>query len=258
MITSSDLANGDTYSVRSYAPDPRPRDLAAAGDVFPDDVARTVTVDDTLVPIWGGKQPSKPVQVPIDRELTQASDQAWAASGADHAPNEYAAVLALESYFRSKTFTYDQTPSYSGGPVLAEFMMRSHHGYCQMFAGSMALVLRLHGIPSRVVAGFTQGVATGIGHYKIEDRDAHDWVEVYFPSYGWIPFEPTPSRNLPMLASSSDQQFLTTAVSDVRQGGLNRSDIPQALVKEFTQAAGSKVNPDARRAGRGSAAGATG
>ena len=254
VITSSDLADGDTYTVRAYAPNPRPRDLAVAGNVFPDDVARTVTVNDTLVPIWGGKQPSKPVEVPIDRQLTEASDQAWAASGANRAPSEYAAVLALESYFRSKTFTYDQTPQYSGGPVLAEFMMHSHHGYCQMFAGSMALVLRLHGIPSRVVAGFTQGVPTSIGHYKIEDRDAHDWVEVYFPSYGWIPFEPTPSRDLPLLASSSDQQFLTTAVSDVRQGGLKRSDIPQALAKEFSQVSGTQGNSDGHHGARGSSA----
>ena len=97
----------------------------------------------------------KRVPVPIDSRLVAASNQAWHASGADEpGTSEYGAVVALESYFHAKPFTYDQTPDYSGGPVLAEFMMHSHHGYCQMFAGSMALVLRLHGIPARVVEYF--------------------------------------------------------------------------------------------------------
>ena len=55
----------------------------------------------------------------------------------------------------TQVFTYNQTPKFQGGlPPLADFMLRSHDGYCQMYSGSMALMLRMHGIPARVAVGF--------------------------------------------------------------------------------------------------------
>ena len=116
-------------------------------------------------------------------------------------------MVALESYFHGKQFHYDQTPPTGPGPVLAYFMLHSHRGYCQMYSGSMALVLRLHGIPARVAYGFTEGSQTQDG-YKVTDRDAHAWVEAYFPKYGWIPFEPTPTRNLPEVQASTTNASL--------------------------------------------------
>ena len=86
---------------------------------------------------------------------------------------EYGAVIALESYFHDKQFRYDQTPPTGPGPVLADFMLHSHRGYCQMFSGSMALVLRMHGIPARVADGFTEGSPTTGGTTRSTDRDAH-------------------------------------------------------------------------------------
>lgn len=259
VIATSDLPSGATYTVRSYAPNPRPRDLASAGDVFPDDVAQGVIVNGGLVPIWGS-HPTAAEQrgITLVRELQQASDQAWSASGADGATTEYGAVIALESYFRSKPFRYDQTPKYGSGPVLAEFMLHSHHGYCQMFAGSMALVLRMHGIPSRVAAGFTEGTPTSVGHYKIEDRDAHDWVEVYFPNYGWIPFEPTPTRSLPLQASTANQAFLNEVVRDVRNGNVASATFGPN-VERLIGAAAKTVGPNGSiesQKGRGNTGGA--
>src|SRR5581483_6075319 len=61
-------------------------------------------------------------------------------------------------------------------------------------AGAAPLLLRLAGVPTRVVAGFATGESDGAGHYRVRDLDAHAWIEVYFPGYGWIPFNPTPGE----------------------------------------------------------------
>jgi hypothetical protein len=57
----------------------------------------------------------------------------------------------------------------------------------------MALMLRMVGIPARVVAGFSPGTLNRkTGEYRVRDLDAHSWVEVFFPRVGWVPFDPTP------------------------------------------------------------------
>ena len=57
-------------------------------------------------------------------------------------------------------------------------------------------MLRYLGIPSRVAAGFTSGRYDGKSReWTVTDRDAHTWVEVWFRGWGWLPFDPTPSRS---------------------------------------------------------------
>jgi len=80
------------------------------------------------------------------------------------------------------------------GPALVGFVTRTHAGYCQYFAGAMALMLRYLGIPARVAVGFAGGAFDSKKHvWKISDREAHAWVEVWFKGYGWLPFDPTPA-----------------------------------------------------------------
>ena len=107
----------------------------------------------------------------------------------------YAAVVALESWFRSSGgFTYSEQPGPTPGlPPLVGFVMDTKTGYCQHFAGSMALMLRLLGIPARVAAGFLPGRYHG-DFWEVTDHDAHAWVEVWFRGFGWLPFDPTPGR----------------------------------------------------------------
>jgi transglutaminase-like putative cysteine protease len=232
VTLSSDPARGATYSAEAYTPSPTPKQLAAAGSDFPQSVLQTLQVGatETRIPLWRpGASPK--VRVALDRRLIEASNQVWKRSGAD-GPNtsEYGAVAAVESYFHRKQFVYDLRPPAPkpGVPWLADFMLHSHRGYCQMFSGSMALVLRLHGIPARVAVGFTEGKATAFNHYVITDRDAHSWVEAYFPHWGWIPFEPTQGKTLPEETSTTNKLW-ATKVGDREQG--IRIGIPTALAK---------------------------
>jgi transglutaminase-like putative cysteine protease len=64
-------------------------------------------------------------------------------------------------------------------------------GYCQYYASTMAIFLREQGIPSRIVEGFLPGKRTVRGEEPILNSQSHQWVEVYFPGYGWVPFDPT-------------------------------------------------------------------
>jgi hypothetical protein len=73
------------------------------------------------------------------------------------------------------------------------FVVDTRSGYCQHFAGAMALMLRLLGIPARVAAGFVPGHYQD-GTWTVTDHDAHTWVEVWFRGYGWLAFDPTPGR----------------------------------------------------------------
>jgi hypothetical protein len=202
VTTQQDPSRDTSYSVQVYAPNPTPKQLSAAGTRFPGTVSDTIRVNNFLIPAWGTQRRGAQLKLPVTPAYAAAANQVWQRSGAAGSTTEYAAVANVEAYLRSDIFKYDQTPRYrSGVPVLVDFLTRAHTGYCQMFAGSMALVLRLHGIPARVAVGFTTGSLQSAGQqgnvYYVNDRMAHDWVEVYFPGWGWLPFDPTPTRSLP-------------------------------------------------------------
>ncbi|MCU5052365.1 DUF3488 and DUF4129 domain-containing transglutaminase family protein [Bacillus cereus] len=115
--------------------------------------------------------------------------------------NRYDKVLAIENYFTDNSFTYESTnvlfPAKSQDYV-DQFLFDTKSGYCNNFSTSMIVLLRSTGIPARWVKGYTEGTldntlasAEGEDVYTITNDNAHSWVELYFPGYGWIPFEPT-------------------------------------------------------------------
>jgi Transglutaminase-like superfamily/Domain of unknown function (DUF4129) len=72
-----------------------------------------------------------------------------------------------------------------------ECFARFRRGFCQYYATTMAMFLRASGIPARVVNGFLPGERTKAGVETITNNQSHEWVEVYFPGYGWVLFDPT-------------------------------------------------------------------
>lgn len=111
----------------------------------------------------------------------------------DGADSRYDAVLAIENHFSpSNGFTYsEQTAAGSSGDALIDFL-NNKQGYCEQYASAMAYLVRAAGIPARVAVGFGTGQPRD-GYTSVMSRDAHAWVEVLFPSVGWVPFDPTPA-----------------------------------------------------------------
>ena len=125
------------------------------------------------------------------------ANQAVEVTAGAHTP--YAAAAALESWFRVRGgFTYSNRPPTTSGPPLVGFVARTRAGYCQHFAGAMALMLRYLGIPARVAVGFSSGrYDAKRGVWTVTDHDAHAWVETWFRGYGWLPLDPTPAAGRP-------------------------------------------------------------
>jgi transglutaminase-like putative cysteine protease len=111
--------------------------------------------------------------------------------GAEQSPAKQARLV--ENYLRSNYgYTLELPPAEPADP-LAFFLLHRKKGHCEYFASSMAVILRLLGIPSRVVTGFQSGVFNPIsGAQLIRTSDAHAWVEAWLPHRGWTTFDPTP------------------------------------------------------------------
>jgi transglutaminase-like putative cysteine protease len=163
--------------------------------------------------------------------------------------NQYAAVVALEAWFRAEgDFLYDEQPPLSPvTPPLVDFVTRTQRGYCQQFAGAMTLMLRYLGIPARVGAGFTTGTYDGEkGRWTVTDHDAHTWVEVWFPGFGWLPFDPTPSRGgLSGAYTTASRDFDARGAAPIIGAGIfGGRDFASRLAREFAREEGA--NLDAR------------
>lgn len=121
------------------------------------------------------------------------------------AANNYDRALAIEAYLRA-TFTYSLDPvGIEPGDPIGTFLFKARTGYCEYFAAAMAVMLRTQGIPARLVNGFQTGTYNRVGKdFIVRGRDAHSWVEAYFPNYGWIAFDPTPADPNPVVPGMFD------------------------------------------------------
>jgi protein-glutamine gamma-glutamyltransferase len=109
------------------------------------------------------------------------------------ASNHFDKAAALERYLQTRYgYTLDLPRTTPRDPI-ANFLFERKQGHCEYFASSMAIMLRTLGIPSRVVTGFRSDEFNDLtGNYVVRAKDAHAWVEAYFPGYGWQTFDPTP------------------------------------------------------------------
>jgi transglutaminase-like putative cysteine protease len=125
---------------------------------------------------------------------------------------EWDKVVRVERYLLyGGRFRYTTHVPPPGPQPLVDFLIRTRAGYCEQFAAAAALLLRIVGVPARVVAGFATGTQTRADQYVVRDVDAHDWIEVYFPAVGWVTFNPTPAASPATIAAGLDPLRLSTA-----------------------------------------------
>jgi transglutaminase-like putative cysteine protease len=216
------LRRGQRYTVLSYVPEAKPSQLARAGTEYPDGIQEFLEVVQTVeVAPFGTSGRTALMDVFFDRYREDflisvnrpLYDQAREVVGEARTP--YAAAVALEAWFRTRGgFRYDERPPLPSGaePALVDFVLNHKRGYCQHYAGAMALMLRLLGVPARVAAGFTSGsYDEDEREWTVTDHEAHTWVEVYFPRFGWLPFDPTPGRGVLDIAYSPVQRSFDTS-----------------------------------------------
>lgn len=168
MLHPSELRPGIRYSVRSEAPEPRRTDLTR-----PAELGRGIARYTKL-------------SFSVPKEVSRT---ARTVAGGYRTP--YGKTVALQRFFRSR-FTYDERVA-AGHRIesLIDFL-RVRRGYCEQFAGTMAVMARSLGLPARVAVGFTAGERIGDDVFRVTTRHAHAWPEIFFAGVGWLAFEPTP------------------------------------------------------------------
>jgi Transglutaminase-like superfamily/Domain of unknown function (DUF4129) len=153
--------------------------------------------DKTEYPAWVSE---RYLQVPpsISRRVAELAQEITAPYD-----NPYDKATAIESYLRNYSYSTDIAAPPDGMDAVEYFLFDVKQGYCDYYASAMAVMLRTIGVPSRLAAGYAPGeMVTGddkpvySDRYRVLERDAHAWVEVFFPTYGWIQFEPTASQPL--------------------------------------------------------------
>jgi transglutaminase-like putative cysteine protease len=194
------LPRGFKYTVWSYTARPPAAALRRSPPEYPSDLAGEGLLDvgaGLTLPQFGAPDQASQALSLVDtrpelRAYLPLVRRAQQVGGRTRTP--YDAVEKLERWFVSSgNFRYSNHPVVLSPPLVG-FITETHAGYCQYFAGAMALMLRYLGIPARVAVGFAGGAYDPNQHlWNISDREAHAWVEVWFKGYGWLPFDPTPA-----------------------------------------------------------------
>ncbi len=230
LAATPDLSKGTTYSVTTVTPDPGPDRLLRYRGTTSPGVVNLPGVGALVPPIFEeGREP-----VEDFGPLTPVARLSREIIG--DASTQYEAVNRMEGYLRAN-YRYDTgvAAAPSRDEEIPNFLLRTKTGYCQHFAGSMALMLRMNGIPARVAVGLNVPATNydaRTKEYVVTDRDAHSWVEVYFgEQYGWLAFDPTPTRSANGNSASVSSLSYTGTSAPNAPPKLNRKPVKPVTTK---------------------------
>jgi transglutaminase-like putative cysteine protease len=186
--TTRPVSAGDSYQATVRVPTATRSDLLAAGSGYPGWILdRYLQLPDTM--------PSRVAD--LAQELTKDIE------------TPYEKAVAICDYLRTLEYTLDLETLPDRTDGVDYFLFQARKGYCQYFASAMTVLLRASGVPSRMVVGYypfepmdqydpgntmeDSGRAGQGFQTTFVARNSHSWSEVFFPGYGWMPFEPTPA-----------------------------------------------------------------
>ena len=251
----SNRAVGPTfaYTVTAVIPDLEPTDVVGKGRDYPESARDYLGLPFPRVEQIEGPdkeatwRSTVPDNTPEGREWVDL--YALNRQIVGDATDPYEVTLRIERYLRDpRYFEYSLTPPASDySSSYSAFLFDTRSGYCQHFAGAMALLLRYNGIPARVAVGFTGGEEGDRNTYIVSTNNAHAWVEVYFPEVGWVAFDPTPGRNLPTATSSSNPRFINPFVEEGSAGqGPVTTMPPRENIPEDRPSGGAAADAEGR------------
>ncbi|MBN1312889.1 MAG: transglutaminase domain-containing protein [Anaerolineae bacterium] len=175
LVSLSAITPQAAYEVLSWIPSSSPDELRDASDDYPAWVKLNYldTPDDL---------PGRVVDL---AEETTAG-----------APTAYDQALAIQGYLRENySYTLDLDTPPADRDVIDYFLFDLKRGYCDYYASAMTIMARSAGLPARLAVGYATGTYDPESEsYQVSKAEAHSWVEIYFPEFGWIAFEPTSSR----------------------------------------------------------------
>lgn len=173
-----EFRRGETYEVTASVSQAEPEDLRLAGLDYP---------------TWAlAKYTQLPPELPqrvrdLGSELTAGAE------------TPYDKAKAVEAYLKTLPYSLTMNPPLYNSDGVDHFLFKEKRGYSEYFASAMTVLLRTQGIPARMVTGYTVGSPVPDAEsYIVADSNSHGWVEVFFPRYGWIAFEPTPGAAIPI------------------------------------------------------------
>jgi len=174
VYSPSDVIAEQSYTVTSVAVDPTRAELASVPEV-----AQTASLEPEI-------------QLPEAYRATALKRLATRNTAGQ--TTEFGKVNALASWLSGPQFTYSlASPQLTSASSLVTFLTKGKTGFCVQYAYAMTVLTRELGIPARFVVGYTAGSRQKDGSYVVKNTDAHAWTEVFFPTLGWIRFEPTPT-----------------------------------------------------------------
>ncbi|HEV2073355.1 MAG TPA: DUF4129 domain-containing transglutaminase family protein [Thermomicrobiales bacterium] len=174
---AADSGVSGSYQVTGLTSAADDQDLSNAGTSYPAWVTdRYLQLGDTVTP----------------RTIELALDIAGGAA------NPYEQAVLVEQWLRSNIAYDDRVAAPPDDADVVDYtLFELGRGYCEHFSSSMTVMMRALGVPARTVVGYYPGeYDEARGGFLYRQLNAHAWTEVFFPAYGWIPFEPTANRPL--------------------------------------------------------------
>ena len=242
LYTKADLTQTGSYQTLGLGSTATAAELENAGTTYPDWVT------------------SRYLQLPdgVSQRTRDLASQIVANAGST---NPFSSAQAIQDYLRASYGYEENSPLQADGQDYVDYFLFDHQaGRCEQFSTAMTVMLRSLGIPARVVTGFSDSPGDAAGQYVYRNNQSHQWVEVFFPGLGWVPFEPTPSQAaLDYGSGSSESQadgqskatplpelsITEPAIESTPELQLSpvASPVPQSLDTGDSSGSGSRISP---------------